>query len=85
MGLDILGLTSVHQPQCTVGVVFRAQQLIELGVDCLRITPLSTLYEKGHDPGRHSGNTCPVERMWIKDEPKRDINSNDQERRWMGG
>ena len=49
MPLDLLRVPSIDLHEFVTGLAFRFQQLVELGVDRLRVAMLCSLDDKGHE------------------------------------
>jgi hypothetical protein len=58
---DFFRLFLVERRQLAASGAFRPQQLVEFGVNRLRVAVLGALDEKRHAPRRQSGNAMPVQ------------------------
>jgi len=69
MLLDLFRFSVVHARKGVARAAFRSEKFVELGVNGLRITVLSPLYEERHAPRRECGDPMPVQRVGLEDEP----------------
>ena len=69
MLFDLLWFSVVYARKGVARAAFRPEKFVELGVNGLRITVLSTLYEERHAPRRECGDPMPVQRVGLEDEP----------------
>ena len=73
MAHDVLRFLVVDFCERVVCLTVRVQQLVEFGLQRLRISVLRALYEQGHEPDGQSGNAMPIERSSVKGEPEQRI------------
>jgi hypothetical protein len=58
---------------------FDTEQLIQLSMNCLRVSMLCPLNEQCHKPCRNRRNRVPIKRIEAKDQPRADITEHDEE------
>jgi hypothetical protein len=76
---DDLGFFLIQLGKFRARSSLNAEQLVELGVDSLRVAMLGSLNEQCHEPSADGRHRLPIEALRIENQPRSDIQKKDDE------
>ena len=83
MPSNVLRFLFINVSQRIARLCLGVQELIELGLDRLRIAVLSALDEKRHEPRCHGRDRVPIERLPFEQKPRQPVDGDDEKRERM--